>query len=327
MKRIVFVTSVAGLLLAGFVLFGAGHATTGASATVPTKIPASVRYPTMLDMTSPEFAAAAARTDVALLPIGAIEEHGSHLPLNTDDVEALAQVFYVQKYLRNAGVDTIIGPPLNIGITNEANDRSRDGTYMYPGSLTIGEKTFVSLYTDVLRSLHDNGMKRVFLYSGHLGGRHLQAIMDVAESANKNIDGLSVYAFIESERLEQMKVKASEHILPIENGQNFEMLTGLLGTGKEPAFSTHGDGTETSLMLYAQPDAVRIGYQKVPQSGSPRFFEAVMSGDRAKNPSGTGGFPYDRATAVVGKKIIDYRTPIIANALMRVLQSGPPKKH
>jgi creatinine amidohydrolase/Fe(II)-dependent formamide hydrolase-like protein len=280
----------------------------------------------MLDMTSPEFAEAAAKTGVVLLPIGAIEEHGSHLPLNTDDVGALAQVFYVQKYLRNAGVETIIGPPLNIGITNEANDRSRDGTYMYPGSLTIGEKTFVSLYMDVLRSLHDNGMKRAFLYSGHLGGRHLQAVMDVAEAANKNIDGMSVYAFIESERLEQMKAKPSEHVLPIEKGQNFEMLTRLLGSGKEPAFSTHGDGTETSLMLFAQPDAVRAGYQNVPQTGSPRFFEAVMSGDPAKNPSGTGGFPYDRATAAVGRKIIDYRTPIIANAILRVLQTGPRRQ-
>jgi creatinine amidohydrolase len=323
MKRIVVLTAAAGLLLSGIVLFSGGDAAAGTEAAGSTKLSSSVKYPTMLDMTSPEFAAAVAKTDIVLLPIGAIEEHGSHLPLNTDDVGALAQVFYLQKYLRNAGVETIIGPPLNIGITNEASDRSRDGTYMYPGSLTIGEKTFVSLYVDVLRSLHDNGMKRAFLYSGHLGGRHLQAVIDVTESANKNIDGLSVYAFVESERLDQMKVRPSQYILPIEKGQNFEMLTRLLGTGTEPAFSTHGDGTETSLMLYFQPDAVRAGYQKVPQSGSPRFFEAVMSGDPAKNPSGTGGFPYEKATANVGKAIVDYRTPIIANAVIRVLKNGP----
>jgi len=321
MKRVV-ITVMASLGLAAFASIKYNDAT---AATASAKPPANVRYPTMLDMTSPEFAAAAAKTDVILLPIGAIEEHGSHLPLNTDDVGALAQVHYVQKYLRNAGVETIVGPPLNIGITNEASDHSRDGTYMYPGSLTIGEKTFISLYLDVLRSLRDNGMKQIFLYSGHLGGRHLQAVIDVAESANKNIDGISVYAFVESERLEQMKTKRSEHVLPIEKGQNFEMLTRLLGTGKEQAFSTHGDGTETSLMLYFQPDAVRPGYQKVTQSGSPRFFEAVMSGDPTKNPSGTGGFPYEKATANVGKAIVDYRTPIIANAVMSVLKVGPRK--
>jgi creatinine amidohydrolase len=254
-----------------------------------------------------------------LLPIGAVEEHGSHLPLGTDAVSAVAQAFFVQQYLRKAGVETVIGPPLNIGITNEASDRSRDGTYMYPGSLTIGEKTFVSLYFDVLRSMHDNGIRRVFLYSGHLGGRHLQAIVDVVEEANKNIDGLSAYVFIESERLEQMKLKPNPHILPIEKGQNFDMLTRLLGVGSEQAFSTHGDGTETSLMLYFQPDAVRPGYQRVPQSPSSKFFEAVFSGNPAKNPSGTGGFPYERATALVGEKIVDYRTPIIGDAVLKTI--------
>ena len=83
---------------------------------------ASVRYPTMLDMTFPEFEAAAKKTDIVLLPIGAIEEHSSHLPLGTDAMNATAQVFHVQQYLRTAGVDTIVGPPLNIGITNEAGD-------------------------------------------------------------------------------------------------------------------------------------------------------------------------------------------------------------
>lgn len=141
----------------------------------------TVKYPTMLDMTFPEFEAAAKKTDIALLPIGAIEEHGSHLPLGSDAFGATAQVFYVQKYLRDAGFETIIAPPLNIGITNEAGDWTRDGTYMYPGSLTIGKETFVALYVDVLRSLHDNGMRRVFIYSGHLGGRHLQAIVQVVE--------------------------------------------------------------------------------------------------------------------------------------------------
>ena len=280
----------------------------------------TVKYPTMFDMTFPEFEAAVAKTDIALLPIGAIEEHGSHLPLGTDAISATAQVFYVQKYLHERGVETIIAPPLNIGITNEADDRARDGTYMYPGSLTIGKNTFVALYVDALRSLRDNGMRRVFIYSGHLGGRHLQAIVQVVEEANQKIEGMKAYAFIESERIEQMKLKPSANILPIEKGQNFEMLTRLLGKGEEQAFSTHADGTETSLMLYFQPGAVRSGYNLVAQPPSSRFFEAVFSGDRTKNPSGAGGFPYDRASAAVGKKIVDYRTPIIGDAVLRVLK-------
>ena len=121
-----------------------------------------VRYPTMLDMTFPEFEAAVKKTDIVLLPIGAIEQHSSHLPLGTDAMNATAQTSQVQEYLRKAGFDTILGPPLNIGITNEGGDWTRDGTYAYPGSLTISKSTFVALYVDVLRSLRDNGLRRAF---------------------------------------------------------------------------------------------------------------------------------------------------------------------
>ena len=319
MKRIFIIAILTSIALAFTFFIKDEEAIAQRKTNKKTVSPAAVKYPTMFDMTFTEFEAAAAKTDIMILPIGAIEEHGSHLPLGTDAIEATAQVFYVQKYLRAAGVETIIGPPLNIGITNEAGDWTRDGTYMYPGSLNIGRETFVRLYVDVVRSLHDNGMRRVFLYSGHLGGRHLQAIMQVVEETNKSIKGVKVYALMESERLEQMKVKPNPNILPIEKGQNFEMLTRLLGKGDEPAFSTHGDGTETSLMLYYQPDAVRSGYNLVPQAPSSHFFEAIFSGDREKNPSGAGGFPYDKASAAVGKQIVDYRTPIIGEIILQAL--------
>jgi creatinine amidohydrolase/Fe(II)-dependent formamide hydrolase-like protein len=126
---------------------------------------------------------------------------------------------------------------------------------------------------------------------------------------------------MESERLEQMKVKPSADVLSIKKGQNFEMLTRLFGVGDEQAFSAHADGTETSLMLYFQPEAVRSGYAKVPQAPSSRFFETIFSGDRTKNPSGSGGFPFNQASAANGKKIVDYRTPIIGDEILRVLKN------
>lgn len=72
---------------------------------------------------------------------------------------------------------------------------------MYAGSFTVGADTFVSLYLDLLHSLRDNGLRRVFLVSGHLGGRHLQAMARIAEDANHKLDGMKVYAIIDSERL------------------------------------------------------------------------------------------------------------------------------
>jgi creatinine amidohydrolase len=314
--RLVPITAI--LLTAGWL---PGHSGAEGQTTEVASAARNVRYPTMLDMTFPEFEAAAKKTDIVLLPIGAIEEHSSHLPLGTDAMNATAQVFSVQQYLRTAGVDTIVGPPLNIGITNEAGDWARDGTYAYPGSLTISKSTFVALYVDVLRSLHDNGLRRAFLYIGHLGTRHVEAVVQVVEEANRRIDGMIVYATIDSEMLERMKLAPSSHILSVEKGRNFEMLAQLLGRGTELPRTTHADGAETSWTLYFHPEVVRPGYQRFPQSPSSLFLEVLNSGDRSKNPSGSGGFPFDRASADVGKQIVDYKTSRIGEAILQVLRS------
>ena len=164
-------------------------------------------------------------------------------------------------------------------------------------------------------------MRRAFLYSGHLGFRHVEAVLQVVEEANKTIEGMNVYAAIESERLATMKLKPSANILPVEKGRNFEMVAQLLGRGTELPQTTHADGAETSWTLYFYPDAVRPGYRRFPQSPSSRFLEVLRSGDRTKNPSGSGGFPFENASAAVGKKIVDYRTARIAEAILQVLKS------
>ena len=288
----------------------------------------NVRYPTMLDMTFPEFEAAVKKTDIVLLPIGAIEEHSTHLPLGTDAMNAVAQLFEVQEYLRKGGFDTILGPSLNIGITNETDDWSRDGTYVYPGSLTISKGAFVALYLDVLRSLHDNGLRRAFLYLGHLGARHVEAVVQMAQEANRRITGMAVYALVDSEMLERIKRQPSTHILSVEKGRNFERVAQLLGSGSEMPRTTHADGAETSWTLHFYPEAVRPGFERFPQSPSSAFLDVLRTGDRSKNPSGSGGFPFDKASAAVGKQIVEYRTARVGDTILGVLKrtaGSPPR--
>jgi len=73
-------------------------------------------------------------------------------------------------------------------------------------------------------------------------------------------------------------------------------------------------------MLYYRPDMARPGYQNLPEAPSSRFFEAIGTGDRTKNPSGMGGLPLARASAAAGKTIADYRTTRIGDAIMRAAQ-------
>ena len=277
----------------------------------------------MPEMTFPELEAAAGKTGIVLLPIGSIEEHGPHLPLATDSIIATSQLLEVQEYLRSRGVETIVGPVLNVGITTDAGDWSRDGTYIYPGSLTVSADTFVALYVDVIRSLRDSGLRRVFLYSGHFGPRHVRAVARIADEASRRISGVKVQALIESDLVVRLALRPGPSLLSIDRGRNFELLSKLLGQGSETPTTTHADGAETSLMLYWRPDLVRRGYQQLEPATSSRFFDAYRSGNREKNPSGMGGFPLSQASSAVGKEICEDRARRMGDTILRAFVDAP----
>lgn len=94
------------------------------------------------------------------------------------------------------------------------------------------------------------------------------------------------------------------------------MVARLLGQGTELPRTTHTDGAETSWTLYLYPHVVRPGYERLPQSPSSRFLEVFSSGDRARNPSGIGGFPFDKASAEVCKQIVAYKTARISETIL-----------
>lgn len=274
----------------------------------------------MLDMTFPEIEAAITRTDVVLLPLGSVEEHGAYLPLSTDAVTSVGQLNLVQAYLRAQGTETIVGPPLNIGLTSEG-DFTKSGTYQYPGSLTIGIDTFVALYVDVLRSLHDKGLNWAFLFSGHGATSQGVAMARIAEQATRTIDGMHAYALIPSESVAVFGLTPSPWIISLQNFRNFDLLTSMLGSSADPPTATHADGAETSLMLFFRPDMVRPGYEHAQTSTSTVFRNAVRSGNRSDNPSGTGGFPTTKASADVARRILEFRTTSMGDAVMVVLKA------
>ena len=136
---------------------------------------------------------------------------------------------------------------------------------------------------------------------------------------------MQVYALVPSESLERFRLTPEPSLVPLENYRNFELVTTLLGSGPEQPRTNHADGTEISLMLFYRPDMVRAGYRRAAISTTTIFFAAGESGNRADNPSGTGGFPSDKASASVGKRLLDYRTAVMGDAIARTLQMTPAK--
>lgn len=73
-------------------------------------------------------------------------------------------------------------------------------------------------------------------------------------------------------------------------------------------------------MLFYRPETVRPGYQRGTVSTTTQFFAAGRSGNRADNPSGTGGFPMAKASASVAKTLLDYRTKVMGDAIAQALR-------
>jgi creatinine amidohydrolase len=105
---------------------------------------------------------ALAPSTLVVLPLGATEQHGPHLPVGTDyfTVEHLAREGARQIA---AEVPVLVAPALPFGCS--------DHHLPFGGTFSFGTDTYYRVLCDLLRSLVEDGFQRVFLLNGH-GGNH-----------------------------------------------------------------------------------------------------------------------------------------------------------
>jgi creatinine amidohydrolase len=95
---------------------------------------------------------------VAVLPFGALEQHGPHLPLSTDTLQAHA----VARGLAER-IDAALLPPVAYG-----NTWSNDAL---PGTVSIGGATVTAIARDVATSLERSGFRLLVIVNGDFGNR------------------------------------------------------------------------------------------------------------------------------------------------------------
>src|SRR5215813_3557429 len=136
----------------------------------------------LAELTAPE-AAKLARSPkvVVILPLGAIEQHGPHLPLLVDWRGAEELAYGIAPHLARAGWSPVLAPPIPYGVSTLAVG--------WPGTVSLTVATLCRLVVEVVSGLASHGFRRVVLTNYQADPDHLLAIAAARrELARRELD-------------------------------------------------------------------------------------------------------------------------------------------
>jgi creatinine amidohydrolase len=107
------------------------------------------------ELTWQEARDAAAARNAVIVPVGATEQHGPHLPLAVDTLLGQAVALAVSAL---TGVPVI--PPLCYGVSASHGD--------FAGTISLRPETMIRVVEDVIDSLYDRGIRQFILLNGHI---------------------------------------------------------------------------------------------------------------------------------------------------------------
>ncbi len=170
---------------------------------------------------------------VILLPLGSHEDQGPHAPMGDYLLaERIAELAAVRASER--GTRTLVAPVLPFG--------GLDWFGPMPGGITLGQATLVAVLTDMVRSLHRNGLTRLVVINGH--GGNVGPVAEVARTLHER----------------DRTVLPSLYLWRIAYG----LLPGIVGAEAAAKVSGHGADPLTSLGLHLFPELMRP--ERVPEA-------------------------------------------------------------
>ena len=113
-------------------------------------------------LTWPEVERARERgVDAVLIPIGSTEQHGHHMPLDTDCFIARSLCARAAALGAEEGVELLVAPTLNVTVSWYH--------MQFPGSMRLSTKTFLDVFREVCDSLAHHGFENLVAVNGHGG--------------------------------------------------------------------------------------------------------------------------------------------------------------
>jgi creatinine amidohydrolase len=230
------------------------------------------------ELNTRDFAALDPARAVAVLPLGATEQHGPHLPLSVDTVLVEGVVNAALSHL--APTDPVLVlPTQTLGLSTEHT--------AFAGTLHVSPQTLIQLWCDIGASVARAGVKKLLMFNAHGGN---VGLMDVVAREMRAQHGLIVYS-------------SSWYNLPLDAAVMGQF------SPDEHRFGVHAGDIETSMMLALSPAQVNMAAARNFASTSQeraKHYAVLGNGKSAKlgwhmqdyNPQGAAG---NAAAATVAK--------------------------
>jgi len=239
------------------------------------------------DLTWEEVRALDRTRAVAILPTGATEAHGPHLPLDTDVTIAEAMAEAGAERLAAQGLVPIVLPPLAYTPAPFAA--------AFPGTITVDPGTLAALVTDIATSMHRAGIGTLVIANAHFDPAHLEALHAAADAIGSR--GLIDIVFPDVTRRPWVA-----------------RLTDEFKSG-----ACHAGRYEGSIVLARAPETVRDTTMRElepnPASLSRAIGEGATSFAEAGGPKAYFGYPAE-ATAEEGHATIEILGTILEEAVL-----------
>lgn len=224
---------------------------------------------------------------VAILPVGALEAHGPHLPLATDVV--------ISEAMARAGAARLIAGGRPVIILPTLSYTTAEFAASFPGTVSVGPGAVTDTIVDIARSLARGGLETLAVANSHLDPSHLASIEDAA--ATLAADGRPRFVFPNLTR----RPWASRLTEEFKSG------------------ACHAGRFESSVVMAERPELVRESLRTRLAPNPTSLSEAIRDGVRTFEAAGGSdayfGYPA-QASAEEGARTVDVLGSILEEAVL-----------